>query len=158
MVFSIRALGGFPDMVVVRSNVRREGGYATPAASRQEWHRKSVRVQAEGGPRAVAARRCLESGAAAISARGRSRRRAIVSVGAVAMTPAEHDRLHFAPWLEWPHSIVKELPSGTALDTAADLAELVAERSKCAPGATIKDIARRTLKNRFTLATNMTTC
>jgi hypothetical protein len=66
--------------------------------------------------------------------------------------------LHFAPWLEWPQSKVKELPSGTALDAAAGSEKLVAEKNKCAPGAMIKDIARRTLKNRFTLAANMTTC
>ncbi len=73
------------------------------------------------------------------------------------MTPAEHDRLHFAPWLEWPQSKVEELPHGTALDATADSEKLVAEKRKCAPGAMIKDIARRTLKNRFILAANITT-
>lgn len=96
-------------------------------------------------------------GAAATSARGGSRGSATVSVEAAGTTPAGHNMMQFAPWLEWPHSIAKLSPSGTTPDAAADSEKPVAEKSECAPGAMIKDIARRTLRNRFALAANIAT-
>jgi len=142
-------------MVVVRSNVRREGGYATPAASRQGWCRKSVRAQAEGGPRALAARRCLEMGGAATSARGSSRRGATVSIGAAATTPAELDMMHFGPWLEWPHSVAEPSPCGTTPDTAAEAGWVIVENTKCMAGARINAIAKMMLVNRRVMAANI---
>ncbi len=96
-------------------------------------------------------------GVAATSARGSSRRGATFSVGAAATTPAKHDMMQFTPWLESLHSVAKRSPSGTVPDTAADLEKLVSEKNKCAPGAMINNIAKRTLRNRFVLTANITT-
>lgn len=96
-------------------------------------------------------------GTVATSARGSSRRGATFSIGAAATTPAKHDMMQFTPWLESLHSVAKGSPSGTVPDTAADMEKLVAEKNKFAPGAMIKNIARRTPRNRFTLAANITT-
>ncbi len=67
----------------------------------------------------MAARRCLKMGGAAASARGSSRV-GITNTEAAATMLAEHDMMHFGPWLEWPHSVAKPSPSGTTPDTAAE--------------------------------------
>ncbi len=97
-----------------------------------------------GGPRAVAAGRGLETGLARASARGRSRA-GIANTEAATTMPAEHETLHLALWLGWPHREVKEFPSVTLRDTVTDPEKPVAEKPKCTTGATINTAARITL-------------
>ncbi len=93
----------------------------------------------------MAVRMCIEKGGAAMSARGSSRRGAIVRIGAPATTPAEFDMMHFRPWPEWPHSVAKPSPSGTTPDTAAEAGWVIADNTKCVAGARINAIAKVTL-------------
>ncbi len=109
-----------------------------------------------GGPRAVAAGRGLGTGLAKAPARGSSRA-GITNTEAATTMPAEHETLHLALWLGWPHREVKECPPGRLRNTVTDSEKPVAEKTKCTTGAMINTAARITLGNRFVVAVNIVT-
>jgi hypothetical protein len=69
--------------------------------------------------------------------------------------PAEHETLHLALWLRWPHRVVKEFPSVTLWDTVTGPEKPVAEKPKCTTGAMINTTARITLGRHFVVAVNI---
>ncbi len=104
----------------------------------------------------MAAGRSLGTGLAKASARASSRAEITDTEAATTMS-AEHETLHLAPWLGWPHREVKECPPGTLRDTVTDSEKPVAEKAKCTTGAMINAAARITLGSHFVVAVNIVT-